>query len=230
MALSNSTDFTVTRDQLITGALRIVGAVAQGETPTATQVTEAAEALNMLAKAWQADGMPLWNIREYSLTLVAGQATYSVSPKLLKVIQAYNHSTSGTDVPMRIITRDEYNRLGNKTSSGNPIQIFCNPLQTTTEVKVFPVPTSVEAAANTIKLTYQKQFDDFDTSTDNPEFPNEWFDALKFGLAHRLAAEYGMELNDRRQLMQEAVILKQEALHYGTEEGSILLGVDMRGW
>ncbi len=231
MATSNSTNFATSRNELITGALRIVGAVAQGETPTTAQITEGAEALNMLAKAWTVDGMPLWVTKEYTMALVASTASYTPTVKMMKVIQAYNHNTStNVDIPMRIITRDEYNRLGNKVSTGNPIQLMHIPNRTDSTIKVYPVPTSVEASTNTIIVTYQKQYDDFDASTDEPEFPQEWFDALKFGLAHRLAAEYGMELNDRKQLMQEALLLKQEALNFGTEEGSLFLQADMRSW
>ena len=231
MGLSNSTNFATSRNELITGALRIVGALAQGETPTTAQMTEGAEALNFLAKAWMADGMPLWVIREYSLPLTASTAVYTPSTKMMKVIQAYNHNTStNVDIPMRIVTRDEYNRLGNKVSTGNPIQLLHIPNRTDSTIKVYPVPTSVEAASNQIIITYQKPYDDFDTSTDEPEFPAEWFDALKFGLAHRLAAEYGMELNDRKQLMQEALLLKQEALNNGLEQGSFFFQVDTRDW
>jgi hypothetical protein len=71
MSTSGSTVFNVTRDQLIAGALRLIGAVGQGETPTANQVTEAAEALNIMVKAWEADGMPLWGLAEYNMTLTA---------------------------------------------------------------------------------------------------------------------------------------------------------------
>ena len=60
------------------------------------------------------------------------------------------------------------------------------------------------------------------------EFPSEWFDALKYGLAFRLAGEYGVSLQDRRQLMQEAALMKNEVLLYGTEEGSIKFSPDNR--
>lgn len=226
MTTSNSTNFSTSRNELIAGALRIIGAVAQGETPTTAQYTEGAEALNMLCKAWMADGMPLWVTREYTMSLIASTNSYIPSTKMMKVLQAYNHNlTTNIDIPMRIITRDEYNRLGNKTSSGNPIQLLHIPGRTTSEIKVFPSPTSIEAAQNRIILTYQKPYDDLDASSDEPEFPSEWFDALKFGLASRLAPEYGMTLTDRKQLLQESMLLKTEALGFGSEEGSIYFGV-----
>ena len=231
MALSNSTDFSVTRDQLIAGALRLVGAIAQGETPTAAMLAEGSEALNMLVKAWQADGMPLWVMKEYSLTLTNNTNTYTITPKLLKVVQAWNrNSLSNVDIPMCIITKDEYNRLGNKTTTGNPIQVYHEPGLNSSIVKVFPTPTTLEATQNTIKLSYQKQFDDLDDGTNNPEFPNEFFDALKFGLAARLAFEYGVEASDRKQLFDYSMMLKAEALSFGTEEGSMYFGIEFRGY
>lgn len=231
MALSASTDFTVTRNQLIEGALRICGALAEGETPTTSQYTTGSEALNMIAKAWQADGMPLWVMKEYTLTLVASTSSYIPTSKLLKVVQAYNrNTTTNIDVPMRIITRDEYNRLGNKTSSGNPVQIWHDPGLTSSTVKVFPVPTSTEATNNQIILVYQKMFDDFDAADNNPEFPAEFYAAIKFALAYHLSFEYGVDITDRNHIQTAALILKTEALGFGTEEGSITFGVEYRGY
>ena len=40
MATSGTTNFSVSRDDLIKGALRKIGVVPQGETPTADQITE----------------------------------------------------------------------------------------------------------------------------------------------------------------------------------------------
>jgi len=235
---SGSTDFSVTRDDIIKRALRLIGVLAQGETPSATQVTEAASALNGLVKAWQADGMPLWALKSYAVTLVAGTKDYEIGlgkavniPKPLKVQQAYNHNvTSNVDIPMRILTKQEYNMLGNKTSAGNPIQIYYDPQRDYGILSVFPVPSTVEQTANTITLFYQRPFEDFDASTDNPDFPQEWYDAITYGLATRLAPEYGIPAADRKVLWQEMSIIKKEALDFGTEEGSLYFQRDFRGW
>lgn len=236
MATSNSTNFSTTRDGLIYGALRLCGALGQGETPTTTQVTEASDALNMMVKAWNADGMALWAIKEYSLTLTASTQTYSIGlgqtiniPKPLKIIQAILHDTStGIDIPMRIVTRDEYLRLGNKTSTGQPIQIYYEPLRDYGILHVYPTADATSVSYKEIKFTYMRPFEDFDSSTDEPDFPQEWFEAVKYGLAVRLAGEYGISLDDRRQLMQEAILLKNEALGFGTEEGSLFFQPDFR--
>jgi hypothetical protein len=63
MALSASYNFTVTRDEISTAALRKLGVVAEGQTPNSNQLTTAAQAQNVMLKAWQGDAMPLWQIR-----------------------------------------------------------------------------------------------------------------------------------------------------------------------
>jgi len=238
MATSGSTDFSVTRDDIIKRALRLIGVVAQGETPTTDQTTEAALALNGLVKAWQTDGMPLWALKTYSVPLTANTSSYRIgvsqtinTPKPLKVIQAWNHNTSSNvDVPMRILTKQEYNILGNKTSTGNPIQLYYDPQNSYGDLYVFPVPTSTEAAANTLSIVYQRPFEDFDVSTDTPDFPQEWYDALAYGLATRLAPEYGLGVAERKTLWQEMTIIKQDALNFGLEEGSLYFQRDLRSW
>ncbi len=238
MATSGSTDLTTTRNTLISGALRIVGAIAQGETPTADQITEAAEALNYLVKALQADGMPLWAIKEYSIPLSASTASYRIgltqtvnTAKPLKIISAYRQDTTNDiDVPMVKLTRDEYNLLGNKTSEGEPIQFYYDPQRTYGDLYLFPVPNSTAAANSTVRIVYQRPFEDFDASTDEPDFPQEWFDALKFLLADRLAPEYGIPIQDRQDIRSRAKQLREEALGFGSEEGSIFFSPDRRDY
>lgn len=60
MALSNSQNFGVTRDDLIKAGMQHIGALEDGGTPTATQLSEGALLLNMLIKHLQADEIQLW--------------------------------------------------------------------------------------------------------------------------------------------------------------------------
>lgn len=233
MATSNSTNYNITRDQIIAGSLRLIGAIAQGETATAAQISEAAEALNLMVKAWEADGMPLWGLAEYDLTLVAGQRDYNIGlgqtvniPKPLRVIQVWN-TINGIDTPMRLLTKQEYNMLGNKTSQGTPIQAYYNPQREYGILSLFPVPADT---SYTVTFVYQRPFEDFDSGTDNPDFPQEWMEALKYGLAVRLAPEYGLPVEQRQLLLKEAKDVKDVALSMGTEEGSLYLQRDFREW
>jgi len=80
MALSNTVIFTETRDQLITDALLDVGAVGLGQAIDADLISAAARKLNMMLKAWQADGLNLWKIRETTLFLQRAQNYYQLGP------------------------------------------------------------------------------------------------------------------------------------------------------
>jgi hypothetical protein len=237
MAQSLSYNYTTSRDAIITRALRIVGAIGQGETPSSTAVTEAAEALNDLVKEWETDGMPLWAVTNSSLTPIAGTAAYTVGiglttniPAPLKIIQAWGRVTaSGLDTPILVITRQEYTMLGNKTSSGAVSQLWYNPpggiaaTESVGTITLYPTPDTNYATYNTVNFNYQRPFMDFDSSTDVPDFPQYWYNAVKWGLADQLAYEYGVGLSERAMISKKAQFHKDNALSFGTEEGSLKL-------
>jgi len=234
---SGTTTFSVTRDDIIKGALRKIGVVAQGELPTADQTTEAAFALNLLVKAWEADGMPLWALRTTPIPLTANKKDYTigigkdvVTDKPLKVLQAWNRSTGNVDIPMRLLTKQEYNILGNKSTTGKPIQLYYEPSANYGTVFLFPTPAAADVLESTIYIVYQRPYEDFNISTDTPDFPQEWYDAILYGLAVRLAPEYGVPIDQRQVLGREAADIKAAAMSFGTEEGSMYFGVERRGW
>lgn len=71
MATSGSYDWNRTRDQICEAALRKIGALGQGQTATAVQMSEAVEALNARVKAWRNDGIRLWKLDWLVHTLTA---------------------------------------------------------------------------------------------------------------------------------------------------------------
>ena len=62
MTTSNVQTYRTTRDQIIKGALRLVNAYDPENTagPTPAQISNAAEALNLMVKTWEAHGLQLW--------------------------------------------------------------------------------------------------------------------------------------------------------------------------
>ena len=79
MALSASTNFTANRDEIVTSSLRIVNAVAAGETPSADEASDANQALNMMLKSWEADGLHLAARRRVSVLLEKNKSLYTLS-------------------------------------------------------------------------------------------------------------------------------------------------------
>lgn len=223
--------YTQTRDNIINRALRIIGAVGQGETGDSTAITEAAMALNDIVKEWQADGMPLWSIGNSTLTPQLAVATYNVPGPFvnanvapLKVFQAYTHdSSSNSDSDLLVLTRHEYQMLGNKTSSGTPNQFWYNPPSSgvaVATITLFPVPDANFVTYGTVIFTGQKPFQDFNAAADVPDFPVYFHNALVWGLADQLAYEYGVAFAGRSMITKKAFMHKDLALSFGTEEGS----------
>lgn len=232
-------DFNLNRDQVIKGALRLLGVISQGQTPDTAQVNDAAEALNVLCKAWEAEGLPLWAIKTETIIPVAGQTSYTIGNGLdvnteepLKVYQAwYRNNSSGIDVPMVQLVEQQYNALTNKSQQGTPVQYFYKRLNGSGIMYLFLTPDSNFANNFTVKFLFQRPFADFDTSTDVPDFPQEWLRALKYGLADEIALEYGYPQKDRQELGQRAMMYKEEALAFTQEEGSLLFKPDTdRRW
>lgn len=226
MSTSHSTDHTTTRNGIITRALRIIGGAGQGETPPTAAITEAAEALNDLVKEWSVDGMPLWCLKLYTVPLVSGQDAYTIAQAPSKVLQAFIR-TNSNDTPLLLLTRDEYYLLGSKTSSGTPNQVWYNPpganqngvIQGT--LTVYQVPDATAAADSVIYLTGIRPFEDFDNAADVPDFPQHWYNALKWGLADQLSYEYGVGLAERAMISKKADKHKEKALEGNVEEGSM---------
>lgn len=234
MSTSGTTTWSLQRDAVVKAALRKLSVLSGGSTPTTSQITDAAEALNAMIKGFQADGMPLWAIKEYTFNTVAGTSTYNIgngqtlnTPMPLKVLQAYRVESSGNiNVPLNVYTHYDYNLLPINASSGEPVTLYYQPLSNYGVIELWPTPID---ANTTITLMYQRPFEDMNSATDDFDFPPYWTEALIYGLAWRLSPEYGIPLQDRQLLMKEAEFFHSNAMSFGTEEGSIFFQPDSTG-
>lgn len=229
MSTSGDTTWQLQRDQIIAAALRKVG-FAEGETPNATQIANAADALNALIASWRVDGMPVWAMKTFSFSTTAGVQNYEIgvgqvinTPMPMKLTQAIRIDTvGGNRVPLNIYTQYDFNLLSNfQSTQGTPVQLYYQPKATSGTLRLWPIPDATFASGNTIEITYQRPFEEFDTATDEPDFPSYWTRAIIYGLAYDLSPEYGMALPDRKVLQADAMVYKDQALSFGTEEGSI---------
>jgi len=231
MSTSGTTVWSLKRDAVITSALRKIGVLSSGSSPSTNDITNGAEALNAMIKGFHVDGMPVWAIKEYTFTTVANNNTYNIgnsqtlnTPMPLKVIQAYRiENTGSSNIPLNIYDHYDFNLLPQNATSGEPVNLFYQPLSNYGVVKLWPAP---QDANTTITLVYQRPFEDMVNSTDDFDFPPYWTEALIYGLAWRLSPEYGYPLMDRQNLQKEAEYFHEMALSFGTEEGSLFFMPD----
>jgi hypothetical protein len=227
MATSNSTDWSLNRDQVISSALRKLGVLPSGGTPSTAQVNDATDALQALVKAFQADGMPVWKVTTTSFSTVAGTYIYTVGPsqtvncpKPQRVLQAFRIPTGKPNIPLNVYTRFDFNNLPQASSiTGTPVNLYYQPLRATGTIYLWPIPDSV----TTIAIHYTSPYEDMDASANDFDFPSEWIQALIYNLAWSLAPEYGIPPLDRGILQKEADYWHQYALSMGTEEGSLYI-------
>jgi len=80
VALSGSYDFGLTAENIITEALELLGIYVTGGTVIDTHKASCLRTLEMLIKAWAADGVGLWTLKEAALFLAYGEYEYSLGP------------------------------------------------------------------------------------------------------------------------------------------------------
>lgn len=227
MAVSGTNTFTVTRNDLIASALRTLGVIGIGETPVSEDYTNCSQALNIMIKSWAKKGFPLFVNATESVNLVASTSSYTLTNRPVRVLGGRIRNTSNVDVELQLISAEEYDRIGNKTTTGTPNQIYYDNTLTGT-LYVYPVPDST-AADSTIYVDVQRMFYDMSSSTDNFDFPQEWFQALKWGLVAEICVEYGVDIQLVPYYEQKAQAYIQDAFDFSVEEPSVYFTMDFRG-
>ena len=81
MSVSNSSNFTVNRDELIRSAFEMVGVSVVGEDLDPGDVSKANITLNMMLKAFQQHGLQVWKRETVSIAFVESQASYTLGQK-----------------------------------------------------------------------------------------------------------------------------------------------------
>jgi len=156
----------------------------------------------------------------------AGNTVYAYRTKLfrpLRVLAGFYRQAAGNDVPIRIISRDEYNLFGVKTSTGVPIQAFYDPQTNTGLLEIYPQPVDVDGQ---LYIEIQKPIEDFVTSTDDFDFPQEWCEALIWGLARRLIPDYRTPPQTASLIVQMAKESEDTVTAWDQENTSMFLQPD----
>lgn len=93
MASTGTYSSTLNTYQIISGALRLLGAIQTGETVEADEYHDSLEALNALTKFWQSTGIHVWSEIDATLFLQPGQVRYVIGTGIV----AADHATASAD-------------------------------------------------------------------------------------------------------------------------------------
>jgi hypothetical protein len=146
-------------------------------------------------------------------------------PQRIDTEAAYWRSSATQDTPVKLISRAEYAQLSNKTTRGKIVQAFYDPQLINGNLYLWPTPDS---ASDVLRFWYERILEDFDASTDTPDFAIEWGEALILGLASRMAPSSGMPMGERQDLERRAENSLLIAHGYDRENVSMLCQPDLR--
>lgn len=233
MATSGITVNELTRDQIITRALRTIGVLGEGKVANSDQLSEAADALGPLVQEFQTLGMPLWKRTDLNISLQNGVQTYTLGvgqsinvPFPLKISQAVlQQDNTSSKIDVEIKAKQDFNLLPS-ASTGTVVSMTYQPLINYGIITVWPIPNS---DTQTLTITYQEPFDIFNAGTDTADFPQEWQNALIYQLALLLSDQYGLPIQDKQWIEKQADKRLASALSFGTEEASLLFRPSYRG-
>lgn len=201
-----TSDFNVTREELVRRALRKLGAT----NPSTEDLTNAVQSLNVLVKEIDPQGKWLWTITntESTLTISASTRTYTTGSGAgniatdILALETFILLKGTTRVPCRILEKKEALSTYELEGTGEPYLVYLEkkPLAANNVLWTYPLPSG----SYTAKYTYRRRLYDFDAAGDNPDFPQEWINCLTYVVADDLADEYGLPLEERDRLSAKA--------------------------
>ena len=128
----------------------------------------------------------------------------------LSIIAAVRRDVRTTDTVMEMLrTPQAYEAITDKTATGTPGVVFYEP---TLPNGTLYLDTQPVDATDVLRLTYVRPLEDLDQSTDDLDYPQEWYRALAYGLAREIAVDYGKKWTpDHAALLTEALFIAQQA-------------------
>jgi hypothetical protein len=150
------------------------------EVRTGYDAKTARRSLNIMFSEWANRGVNLWTVKQATLTLISGTATYNSGNGLaspMNDILEVALRRSGTDYEVDRISRGEYLNVPNKTTTGRPSQFYFNR-QTSPELVVWPTP---ENSTDELVYYYITRIEDADTSQNTTDVPYRFLPCMIAG-------------------------------------------------
>jgi hypothetical protein len=191
-----------TARDLIKGSLRLIGALASGETPPADELQDGLSALNAMVGSWSTESLSVfYKVRE-EFTLTASQQSRTIgvggnfdTARPIKIEAATiedQSSTSTPEYPLEILTLDQWAAISIKSvQSTLPSRLYYEPEYPLGVLYLWPIPT----AANKLVLYSLKSLTSFTSLDTDLSFPPGYERALRYNLAIELVAEYGKSVS-----------------------------------
>jgi len=183
----------------INRALRLLGALAEGETPSAATSQDALTALNQMIDSWNTERLSVFSMQEQTFTWPASQRNRTLGPTgdfvgnrpvYFDDSTYFRDPSTNVSYGIKFINQQQYNGIAVKTvTSTYPQVVFVNMTYPDVEMSIYPVPfrdlewhfVSVEDLTQPALLATPLVF------------PPGYLRAFTYNLACEMAPEFGVE-------------------------------------
>jgi len=189
---------TTALDQ-ITGALRLIGMLAEGEAPSADTANDALSALNQMLDSWSVERLAVYTTQDQVFTWPSNQITRTLGPtgdfvgnRPVQVDDStyFVDPATGVSFGIKIINQQQYNGIAVKTvTSTYPQVMWVNMENPDISMTIYPKPTR---ALDWHFVSVQELSQPATLATELA-FPPGYLRAFKYNLACEVAAEFGVE-------------------------------------
>lgn len=183
----------------IYAALRLIGVLAEGETPSAETSQDALAALRQMIDSWSIERLSVFNTIDQVFTWPASTISRTLGPSgdfvgvrpvLLDDASYFRDPSTGVSYGIKFLNQQQYDAIAVKTvTSTYPQVIWVNMDFPDVTMKVYPVPLrDLE-----FHFVSAKELTQPVTLATDLAFPPGYLRAFKYNLACELAPEFGVE-------------------------------------
>lgn len=138
----------------------------------------------------------------------------------LLYLQSFN------EIPMRVLSRQEYMDMPNKQSKGTPTLFFYTPQLDRGILYVWPAP---QQGGYALRFTWYRPLQSFFLPDDTMDFPQEWIAPLLWTLARDLIGIYDVPPVRQQFILMQAERYNGLVTSYDRESEPISFGMDRMG-
>jgi len=203
---------TTTAD-IIYGSLRLLGVLAEGETPSSETAQDALNAMNQMIDSWNTERLAVFSTQDQVVTWPASTQSRTLGPTgsivglrpvLVDDATYFRDPANGISYGLKLINQQQYNGIAVKTvTSTYPQVLWINMAYPNIEMYVYPVPTR---ALEFHIVSVDELSAPANLATDLA-FPPGYLRAFRYNLACELAPEFGVEPS--RQVQRIAMTSKR---------------------
>ena len=179
------------------------------------QLKTARRSLNIMFQEWGNRGLHFWEVKNNSITLVDGQAEYTMYRSTADgtsdatavygvddILEASYRNSSNVDFSLTKINRSTYQGLSSKTQEGTPTQYFVQRFIDKVTITLYLTPGSTEAG-NFLNYYYVSRIQDAGAYSNEADVPYRFVPCMVAGLAYYLSQKFKPELVQQMKMLYE---------------------------